>query len=107
MEQEARRPVERRCRASGHNRALCGYRRRDDGRGGDDESGRLGRLSRHRFARGGVDRIALVVVRGAGKRRDVVRAGSDGQRADVAREGEHAREEQGEAERRPTSDAMH
>ena len=99
MKQKAGRTVDRRRRASGHDRALCGCRRRDDGCGGDDESGRLGRLSRHRLTRGGVDRIALVVVRGAGKRRDVVRAGRILQRADVAREGEHAREKQHEAER--------
>ena len=107
MEQEAGRPVDRWRRTNDRGRVGRRDGRRHDRLAGDDESGRLGWLSRHRFARGGVDRIALVVVRGAGKRRDVVRAGSDGQRADVAREGEHAREEQGEAERRPTSDAMH
>ena len=66
---------------------------------GDDEDGYRNRLSRHRLTRGGVDRIALVVVRGAGKRRDVVRAGRGRQRADVAREGEHGHEKQHEAER--------
>ena len=98
MEQEAGLPVDRRRRTNDRDRVGRRGGRRHDRLAGDDESGRLGRLSRHRFARGGVDRIALVVVRGAGKRRDVVRAGRGRQRADMAGEGEHAREEQREAQ---------